>query len=100
MKNVAIIIAATAAVALTCVLPAAAQQGTGYRYARNPHCVDRAIGLSLPEMLFSTGPAPQANGCAPAVYSGGRFVGQDPDPNVRLQLQRDSDNEGYHLNTR
>jgi len=51
-------------------------------------------------MIFSTGSEPQANGCAPAVYSGGRFVGQDPDPNIRLQLRRDADNEGYHMNTR
>jgi hypothetical protein len=48
-------------------------------------------------LLFSTGPEPQANGCAPAVFSGGRFVGQDPDPNVRLELRRNSDLEGYHF---
>jgi len=52
------------------------------------------------ETLFSAGPTPQANGCAPAVYNGGRFIGQDPDPNVRLQMLRDADNEGYHLNTK
>jgi hypothetical protein len=68
--------------------------------AATPTCVDNYPRRSLIEMIFSTGPAPQANGCAPAVYSGGRFVGQDPDPNIRLQLQRDLDNEGYHLNTR
>lgn len=99
MKSIALIVAASVVASIP-ALPAAAQQGTGYRYARNPQCADRATGFSFAEMLFSTGPAPQANGCAPAVYSGGRFVGQDPDSNVRLQLQRDPDNQGYHLNTR
>ena len=35
------------------------------------------------------GPAPQPNGCAPPVYSGGQYVGQDPDPYIRSQLLRD-----------
>jgi hypothetical protein len=70
------------------------------RHRSAPNCVDPRSRFSVLEMIFSTGPEPQANGCAPAVYSGGRFVGQDPDPNVRLQLRRDADNEGYHLNTR
>jgi hypothetical protein len=32
---------------------------------------------------------PQPNGCAPPVYAYGKYVGQDPDPNIRLQLLRD-----------
>jgi hypothetical protein len=32
---------------------------------------------------------PRPNGCAPAVYNYGRYIGQDPDPNIRLQLMRD-----------
>jgi hypothetical protein len=36
-----------------------------------------------------TNPAPQPNGCAPAVYQYGRYVGQDPDPFIRQQLLRD-----------
>jgi hypothetical protein len=100
MKNIVFAIVAGTAVVFASVLPVTAQQGTAYRYARNPHCADRATGFSFTEMLFSTGPAPQANGCAPAVYNGGRFVGQDPDPRIRMQLQRDPDNQGYHLNTR
>ncbi|HVV78805.1 MAG TPA: hypothetical protein VHD59_04210 [Pseudolabrys sp.] len=75
--------------------PALAQKP---RHPAPARCVDAAKPFSLMDMIFSTGPAPQANGCAPAVYDGGRFVGQDPDPNIRLQLRRDSDNEGYHLN--
>lgn len=34
-------------------------------------------------------PAPQPNGCAPPVYAYGHYVGQDPDPYIRLQLKRD-----------
>jgi hypothetical protein len=77
--------------------PALAQKS---RHRAPPGCVDTRTHFSVMEMIFSTGPEPQANGCAPAVYSGGRFVGQDPDPNIRLQLRRDADNEGYHMNTR
>jgi hypothetical protein len=39
--------------------------------------------------------APQPNGCAPAVYARGKYVGQDPDPFIRSQLLRDPDT-GYH----
>ena len=40
---------------------------------------------------FLTGPGnvPQANGCSTAVYGYGSYLGQDPDPNIRLQLSRD-----------
>ena len=40
---------------------------------------------------FSLAPReePQPNGCAPAVYQYGKFIGQDPDPNIRHQLLRD-----------
>jgi hypothetical protein len=85
-----IIAAAILAIAVT---PALAQKP---RHHAPAHCVGGRQPFTLVEMLFSTGPAPQANGCAPAVYEGGRFVGQDPDPNVRLELRRNPDNEGYH----
>jgi len=39
--------------------------------------------------LFSIRPEPQPNGCAPPVYAYGKYVGQDPDPNIRQQLLRD-----------
>ena len=32
----------------------------------------------------------RANGCAPPVYAYGKFIGQDPDPNVRLKAARQS----------
>ena len=87
-----------AAIALALVAaPALAQKS---RHRAPVGCVDARSQFNLVEMIFSTGPEPQANGCAPAVYSGGRFIGQDPDPNIRLQMRRDPDNEGHHLNTR
>jgi hypothetical protein len=86
-----------AALGIAIAAPALAQQS---RQPATPTCVDNNPHRSIVGMLFSTGPVPQANGCAPPVYSGGRFIGQDPDPNIRLQMLRDSDNEGYHLNTR
>jgi len=56
-------------------------------------CIDRPQEFSWERLLLS--PAPQPNGCAPAVYARGRFVGQDPDPNIRFQLHRDPDT-GYY----
>jgi hypothetical protein len=78
------------------VAPAAAQP----RQVKPAHraCVDRPATFSWQSFLF--GPPPQANGCAPAVYLGGQFIGQDPDPNIRLQLRRDPTNEGSDLNIR
>ena len=50
-------------------------------------CTDAPRTFSWDFLL--PGPAPQPNGCSPPVYQYGRFVGQDPDPNIRLQLLRD-----------
>lgn len=83
---VAIAVAA-AAVALTGAA-AAATQHHGKRHAPPHRCVDRPYQFSW-SFLWSTGNQPRANGCAPAVYQSGRYIGQDPDPNVRLQLMRD-----------
>jgi hypothetical protein len=55
-------------------------------------CVDRSTPFSWHAFFFNG--APQPNGCAPAVFERGEYVGQDPDPNVRLQLRRNPDN-GY-----
>jgi hypothetical protein len=56
-------------------------------------CIDRPHEFSWRGLFWS--PAPQPNGCAPAVYAQGRFVGQDPDPNIRFQLHRDP-RTGYY----
>jgi hypothetical protein len=52
-----------------------------------PVCVDSPRSLSLEGFLFN--PRPQPNGCAPPVYQYGRYIGQDPDPFIRFQLNRD-----------
>jgi hypothetical protein len=56
------------------------------------HCVDPPTHFSLQKLLL--GEKPQPNGCAPPVYQGAEYIGQDPDPNIRFQLLRDPDT-GY-----
>jgi hypothetical protein len=51
-------------------------------------CVDRPQQFSW-SFILPGHPAPQPNGCSPAVHNYGRYIGQDPDPNIRLQLMRD-----------
>jgi hypothetical protein len=58
------------------------------KHKAKPQCVDRPFEFSWSN-LFSSRPAPQPNGCAPPVYAYGKYVGQDPDRNIRLQLKRD-----------
>jgi hypothetical protein len=58
------------------------------RKKARPHCVDRPYQFSW-NFLLPGQPAPQPNGCAPPVYNYGEFIGQDPDPYIRLQLMRD-----------
>lgn len=50
-------------------------------------CVDRPSTFSLDKLIFGGPPPP--NGCAPPVYAYGRYIGQDPDQNIRSQLKRD-----------
>jgi hypothetical protein len=50
-------------------------------------CVDRPRDTTLSG--FITNPAPRPNGCTPAVYQYGKYVGQDPDPFIRSQMLRD-----------
>ena len=56
-----------------------------YRISRN--CVDQPSAFSWAGVLFNPRPGP--NGCAPPVFVGGSYVGQDPDAFIRQQLQRD-----------
>lgn len=71
---------------LAAVVAGPASARTKHRPAQ-PVCVDRPYQFSLERMLL--GPGPQPNGCSPPVYQFNRFVGQDPDPNIRFQLRRD-----------
>ena len=72
------------AVLLTAVAVAAPAAARNRQPAQR--CVDRPQTFSWD---FLTNPAPQANGCSTAVYGYGSYLGQDPDPNIRLQLSRD-----------
>ncbi len=52
------------------------------------HCANQPLHDVTPYgILFN--PAPRPNGCAPPVYVYGRYEGQDPDPYIRQQLDRD-----------
>lgn len=79
-----IAIAAVALLAGSAVIAQPAEARAKRKVAR---CVERPQTFSFPGIIFN--PAPQPNGCAPAVYQYGRYVGQDPDPFIRQQLLRD-----------
>jgi hypothetical protein len=49
-------------------------------------CHDQIGGPTFRGIWFN--PEPRPNGCSPPVFVEGRFIGQDPDPNIRLQLMR------------
>jgi hypothetical protein len=74
-------------VATLIVAAVGSAEARGKHRTAKPQCVDRPYDFSLDKLLF--GPAPEPNGCSPAVYQFGRYVGQDPDPNIRFQLRRD-----------
>ena len=68
----------------------------GKRHAKiaTMQCRDTARPFSW-SFLWDFDREPRWNGCSPPVYDGGRFVGQDPDPNVRLMLRRDPNTGNY-----
>jgi hypothetical protein len=76
------------AVAVIVVLSVAASPALARAKKERTQCVDRPQQFSW-NFLFPGQPAPRPNGCSPPVYNYGRFIGQDPDPNIRLQLLRD-----------
>jgi len=86
MKFSRAVIAAAVSVAIlgaTAADPALARA----KHKARPQCIDRPTQFSWNKLLF--GPAPEPNGCAPPVYAHGKYIGQDPDRYIRLQLQRD-----------
>ncbi len=89
MKSVWLVIAvAVAALALATADRASARAKHHRAHAHHhAHCADRPYRFSWWGVLSNPPPAP--NGCAPPVYQYGRYVGQDPDPNIRFQLKRD-----------
>ena len=60
----------------------------GAKHKAQRRCVERPYEFSWGQLL-SNRPEPQPNGCSPPVYAFGKFVGQDPDANIRFQLKRD-----------
>ena len=58
------------------------------KHKAKPLCVERPYEFSWGQLL-SNRPEPQPNGCSPPVYAYGKFIGQDPDANIRFQLKRD-----------
>jgi hypothetical protein len=91
MKFSWIVIAGAALVAGFGVLAADPAMARSRHHAKL-HCADRPYQFSWSRFLFA--PPPEPNGCAPAVFANGNYVGQDPDPNTRFQLYRDPDT-GY-----
>ena len=90
-------VAAIAVMGLLAAEPALARS----KHRATPACADRPApsvmtGLAR-YLLLPTDQAPQPNGCAPPVYAYGKYVGQDPDPNIRFQLLRDP-TTGYSAN--
>jgi hypothetical protein len=66
----------------------------GQAFARDKHkeqtrCVPNKPYEFSWSFLLPGQPAPQPNGCAPPVYAYGKYIGQDPDPNIRFQMHRD-----------
>ncbi len=81
-------VAAIAVLGLLAAGPALARS----KHAARTACADQPAPAmnGLASYLFvPTNRAPQPNGCAPPVYSYGKYVGQDPDPNIRFQMMRD-----------
>ncbi len=68
------------------------------RWRKNPGrqvaCVDQIGGPTFLGILFNAEPLP--NGCSPPVHIYGRYIGQDPDPNIRFQLMRQPET-GYTI---
>jgi len=79
-------------VALAGLVGGLAPIGADPAWARTKHkahtaCIERQQTFTWGGII-TNGP-PQPNGCAPTVYEFGRYIGQDPDPFIRLQLMRD-----------
>jgi hypothetical protein len=80
--------------ALAVALAAPADARAKHRTYAAPQCVDRPLRFSW-DFLFGLGHPPAPTGCAEPVYEYGKYIGQDPDPNVRYQLRRDPGEGDY-----
>lgn len=90
------IVGACAVLGLLAADPALARSKVKHKV--RSQCIDRPVHFSLNNTLYHlivpTDRAPRPNGCSPAVHTYGRFIGQDPDYNIRFQLNRDPET-GY-----
>lgn len=91
------IVGACAVIGLLAADPALARSKSAKMKAR-AQCVDRNVPFSWDRtfyhLIVPSDRAPRPNGCSPAVHTYGRFIGQDPDYNIRFQLNRDPET-GY-----
>ncbi|MFZ0101454.1 MAG: hypothetical protein WCF47_11600 [Pseudolabrys sp.] len=90
-KRLLMSILATSAIAVVTVGPAFARD----KHKNQPRCVPNKPYEFSWSFLLPGHPAPEPNGCAPPVYSYGKYIGQDPDLNIRFQMYRDP-TTGYY----
>jgi hypothetical protein len=76
------------AIATLTVAAADAASARSKHHRARAHCSDRPYQFSW-SFLLPGQREPRPNGCAPPVYAYGKYIGQDPDPNIRHQLMRD-----------
>ncbi len=79
---------AIALAALSVATASSASARAKHRTLHQTQCIDQPYQVSW-DFLLPGQSAPQPNGCSPPVYQYNRYIGQDPDPNIRFQLQRD-----------
>jgi hypothetical protein len=58
-------------------------------YRANPN-LDPAYAIQDARGAYAYAPRAQVRRAPAAIYENGQYVGQDPDPSVRLQLQRET----------
>jgi hypothetical protein len=80
------------AVAALVAAPADAAPRKSKVKAQRTVCADGPAPFSWHGVIFNG--KPQPNGCAPAVFEHGEYIGQDPDLNIRAALRR-APNTGY-----
>lgn len=90
----AIVATGVAVLGVSVAEPALAAKAKKKMRVARTACVDNYGGPTLRGIWFNGEPRP--NGCSPAVFVDGRYIGQDPDPNIRFQLLRQPET-GYTI---
>ena len=91
LRWLGVVLVALAGIGIMTADPALAR----VRHKAKTQCADRTVHFSWWRVWDA--PAPRPNGCAPPVFVGGEFIGQDPDARIRSELRRDPDT-GYKQN--